>query len=183
MNYFYLIRHSLPEKDTTIPANQWRLSHQGREACKTLAESLSQSDLTLLISSIEPKAIETAQIIAKKLNIPSQIAFGLQEHDRSNIGFIPTEKQNNEKIKEMMETPKEGVFGLESADQARIRFQSSVEKILLEFQDEKIAIISHGTVMSLFIAKENNIEAFPYWQSMQMPAIVKLSVSGFKIIN
>lgn len=183
MSYLYLIRHSYPEKDTSIPASQWRLSHQGREACKSLAEKLAPNGLTVLISSLEPKAVETAQLTAKILGIPSRIAFGLHEQDRSNIGYLPSQEQFYAKVKELMEKPDEHIFGNESANQAHLRFSLAIKTILSEYQDEIIGLVTHGTVMSLFTACENNLDPFEFWQSLEMPHIIKLSIPDYQIIK
>ncbi len=183
MNHFYLIRHSYPEKDTTMPANQWRLSHQGRDAANNMANQLKGFGLTRIISSKEAKAIETSQIIGDGLKIPFSIANGFHEQDRSNLGFIASKEKFNSKIKELMENPNEPVFGIESADQAYSRFQLALTVLLGEFEEETIALVTHGTVMSLFIARANALDPFAYWQSLKMPAIVKISLPDYQILG
>ena len=181
MDYFSLIRHSYPEKDTTMPANQWRLSHQGRKAAKNLAGQLKDFGLTMMISSIEAKAIETSQIVANELGIPFSIANGFHEQDRSNIGFLASKDQFESKIKKLMEKPDECVFGLESANQAYNRFHHALGGLINDFEGEKIALVTHGTVMSLFIAKTNNLDPFEFWKSLDMPTLVKISLPDYQI--
>jgi len=54
-----LVRHSLREMVTGVPASRWRLSAEGRHCCETLAERLAAYDLAAVVSSEEPKAAET----------------------------------------------------------------------------------------------------------------------------
>ncbi|HET8678685.1 MAG TPA: histidine phosphatase family protein, partial [bacterium] len=59
--------------------------------CAPLAEHLSAYHPDIIITSAEPKASETAQIVAGTLGKPFEVAEGLGEHDRSNVPFSSTE--------------------------------------------------------------------------------------------
>ena len=171
-----LIRHSQPEQDTTIPASEWRLSHLGRQLCEPLAEKLKAYEPTRLISSVEPKAVETAQVTARHLGISSEIAFGLHEHDRSNVGYIPDGERFEAIIKDLFAKPDEKVFGVENAKQALERFQGAVDGLLDEYADETIGMVTHGTVMSLFVATHNDVNGFELWGKLTMPCIIVLEL-------
>ncbi|KAA3644664.1 MAG: histidine phosphatase family protein [Chloroflexi bacterium] len=174
MSQLLLIRHSQPEQDTTAPASEWRLSHQGRQLCQSLAEALKVYEPTRLISSMEPKAVETAQITARHLGVPSEIAFGLHEHDRSNVGYIPDGERFETIISDMFAKVDEKVFGAETANQALGRFSDAVNGLLGEYSDESIGMVTHGTVMSLLVAAHNDIDAYKFWKSLTMPCFVAL---------
>jgi broad specificity phosphatase PhoE len=173
-----LIRHSVPEQDSSIPANQWRLSHAGREACKDLAEALKPYTPTILVSSMEPKAIETAQLVRRQLGIPAEIAAGLHEHDRSNVPYLPSQQSFNDQIKAMYDRPGERVFGLESADQAHARYAAAVNTLIENYPGETLGIVSHGTVMSLFIGRANPVDPYEFWQILEMPDFAVLELPG-----
>ncbi len=76
----------------TIPAKEWRLSKSGQVRCKVLAEKLESYRPDVIISSVEPKAIETAQIVAYRLNKPFRTFEGLHEHDRTGGDFLDKEQ-------------------------------------------------------------------------------------------
>ena len=171
-----LIRHSQPEQDTTIPASEWRLSHQGRQLCEPLAERLKAYEPTRLISSVEPKAVETAQVTARHLGVSSEIAFGLHEHDRSNVGYIPDGERFEVIIKDLFAKPDEKVFGAETAKQAVERFQGAVDGLLDEYVDETLGVVTHGTVMSLFVAAHNKTDGFELWGSLRMPSVIVIEL-------
>ena len=178
-----LIRHSESQPDSSVPANQWRLSHQGRELCKPLAEELSVYQPALLISSLEPKAIETAQLAARHLGIGSEIADGLQEHDRSNVPFLASQESFDRQVLQMFEKPGELVFGGESADQAYERFSAAINNLLNEFEHQTIGLITHGTVLSLFVARNNGLDPHEFWRSLEIPAFVVLGLPHFDIVT
>jgi broad specificity phosphatase PhoE len=183
MSQLILIRHSLPERDTTIPAAQWRLSHQGRERCRALAEQLKPYNLTLLISSGEPKAVETARLAGGQLGIASQIAAGLHEHDRSNLGFLPERGRFEALVQEFFEKPGEKVFGAETADQTHGRFLAAVETLVQTHLDEKLGIVAHGAVIALLASRANGLDAFAFWQRLGMPGFVVVEPPHFEMVE
>lgn len=179
MNPLVFIRHAAPETDSTAPASEWRLSHAGRAAARALAEELRPIGLTRLISSFEPKAVETAQILGRELMIPTVIAAGLHEHDRSNLGFVPAQERFEALVRDLFARPAERVFGLESADEAHARFQSAVTRLLEENPGETLGIVSHGTVISLLLSRANGLDGFSFWQGLSMPAMQVVAIPGF----
>lgn len=182
MSQIILIRHSISKQDDSLPANQWRLSQAGREACRPLAAALQPFSPTLLISSLEPKAIETARLTAAHLGVPSEMAAGLHEHDRSNLGYISQDRFQG-LVREMMEKPEEQVFGLETGAQARGRFGAALEQLLAEYPEETLGLVTHGTVMSLYIAAANGLDTYNFWERLGMPSFVILTLPRLEIIE
>lgn len=183
MTNLILIRHSESQPDSSLPANQWRLSHNGRELCKPLAEKLSVHQPALLISSLEPKAVETAQLAATHLGITSEIADGLHEHERSNVPFLASQESFSDRVQIMFEKPDAVVFGRESADQALQRFSTAVNNLLSNFEDQALGLVTHGTVLALFVARANSLDALRFWRTLGMPAFVVLGLPKFDILS
>jgi broad specificity phosphatase PhoE len=80
-----LVRHSAPEIIPGLPAHQWHLSETGRARCKLLADEMRHYSPEVLVSSVEPKAQETAQLVAAQLGLTFQTVEGLHEHKRREI--------------------------------------------------------------------------------------------------
>src|SRR5437588_512588 len=80
-----LIKHAKPLVDPTQSAELWNLSDEGREQARMLAAQLAPYQPAVVVSSQEPKAIETAEIVARELKIPNESAPDLHEHDRRNV--------------------------------------------------------------------------------------------------
>lgn len=178
-----LVRHSMTQQDPTLPSAEWRLSHPGRQACSALAETLVPFSPSLIVSSMEPKAIETAQLTAHILNIPSEIAVGLQEHDRSQLGFVQSNQRFEILIKELFDTPAKVMFGTECADQAHDRFSASLDHLLKAYPEDILAVVTHATVLSLFVAPINNLDTFEFWQALNMPEVLVLKLPDFELIQ
>ena len=74
--HLILVKHSLPTIVENVPAHEWELSDVGRVRAHQLAGRLNQYQPEVIVSSVEPKAKETAEIIARKHNLELQIVEG-----------------------------------------------------------------------------------------------------------
>lgn len=174
INRLILVRHSQSQVDPSHPAREWRLTIEGRRRCVDLAEHLAHYQPEIIVTSVEPKAIETGKIAADHLEIPCHTAQGLHEHERSQVQFMGDDAFL-EAVANLFARPAELVFGDETADQAEARFTQAVESVIAAYPHQNIAIVTHGTVMSLFVGRVIDEEVFAFWQRLGMPAFVVLS--------
>lgn len=164
-----LVRHSVPEIDPTNPARLWALSAEGGARCSSLAEIIRAYRMDYILASVEPKAQETASLLAEALCLPWQTVDGLHEHERPNIPFFPTPDDFQTAISTFFRNPDTLVFGTETAAQALMRFQAAIETALSEHPQKNVIIVSHGTVISLFLAHCTGGDAFEIWQNLKLP--------------
>ena len=167
---------------STLPANQWHLSEEGRLRCQVLAQKLAIYQLDVIVSSIEPKAIETAQLLASHLGKPLEVAEGLHEHDRSKVGFLEKERFEAA-VAHFFSHPEALVLGNETADQAHRRFSQGVAGVLARYPSANVALITHGTVMSLFVSRLTALEPFSLWKQLGLPSWIILSHPGFELMG
>ena len=137
MPHLILVKHALPAIIPTLPANQWHLSEIGRAQCALLADQLATYVPDALVSSSEPKALETAHLVAQKMHMSVQVVDGLQEHDRSNTPWLDPEEFDRA-VAAFFRHPTELVLGGETAHQASERFartmaKCSVSELMLRF--------------------------------------------------
>lgn len=177
-----LVRHSCPEIVSDVPANQWRLSNEGQHRCKPLADRLVAYQPDVLVASSEPKALETAQIVADLLGRSVSTAEGLHEHVRTNVGFLDLE-QFEASVADFFENPKRLVLGRETADQAHDRFAGAIAGVVEKYPDENVAVFTHGTVMTLFVSRAAGLEPFPFWKRLGLPSFVVLSVPDLELLE
>jgi broad specificity phosphatase PhoE len=178
-----LVRHSLPEIVPGVPASQWHLSNEGRQRCTQLAERLSTYSLDLIVASQEPKAIETGQIVADILGIPGETAAGLHEHARHNVEFSFDRRQFQAKVAGVFEHPRKRVFGNESADEAHSRFAQAIANVLGKHCDRNLAVVSHGTVMALFVARATGLDPIRFWKRLGLPSFAVLSLPDYDLLE
>jgi broad specificity phosphatase PhoE len=173
----------VPEIVSGLPANQWRLSDAGRLRCKRLAERLATYDPDVIVASLEPKAIETGQIVADVLSKPFETAENLHEHDRSNVGPLDTKEQFEAGVAGVFENPQKLIFGRETADDAHRRFAEAVAGVIGKYASGNLAVVTHGTVMTLFVARAAGLDSFPFWKRLGLPSFVVLSLPGFGLLT
>lgn len=181
MSHLILVKHSLPEINPEVDARDWRLSAEGRSRCVALAQQLAPYQPTQFVSSDEPKAVETAEIIAAKFTLPNAVAAGLHEHDRRNTPYLASRQDFEAAIVKFFDKPNQLVYGNETANQASSRFTTAVSKIC-KASEGNLVIVSHGTVITLFVAAHNAIKPFAFWKNLAMPAIVVLRLPDFRLV-
>jgi broad specificity phosphatase PhoE len=187
-----LVRHSLPLFVTGVPASHWHLSAEGRRRCRKLAERLAPYSLTAVVASEEHKAVETGQIAAEILGLPFQTAPGLHEHEREAVQSTGHAEDFQAQVARFFEHPAELVLGYETADQAHARFYAAVARVLAGHAEDSpsgscpsgrtLAIVSHGTVMTLLITRANGLDPFPFWASLGLPAFAVLSLPDLRLL-
>ena len=124
--------------------------------------------------------METAGIAAGHLRIGCSVYPGLHEHDRTGVPFL-SDEEFERAAGSFFERSDELVWGNETAEQARARFEGAVRRVLDELEEEVVPIVAHGTVISLFVAKYNDIEPYELWRELGLPSLCVLTVPGFGI--
>jgi len=178
-----LVRHSMPEMVVGVPASQWRLSDEGRRRCDRLAERLAAYDLAAIIASQEPKAAETGQIVAEALSLLFETAPGLHEHERGVVQSLGSREEFQARVARLFEHPAELVFGHETADEAHRRFAKAITGVTEQHPTGSLAVVTHGTVMTLFVARAAGLAPIPFWKQLGLPAFVVLSLPGLDLLE
>lgn len=167
-----LIKHARPQIVPAQRAPQWRLGDEGRRQCDALAETLARWQPELLIASAEPKATETAQLTAQRLGVPWRTAPGLHEHDRSRAPYLADDEAYRAQIRELFARPDEPAFGTETARAALARFSAALDDALASVTERSVAVVTHGTVISLYAAHRFGMDGYTLWWRLGLPARV-----------
>ena len=177
-----LVRHSVPEIQKDRPAHEWKLSPEGRLRARLLSERIRSYPVNVLFSSLEPKAVETAQIIAAACDVELQVVDGLQEHDRSNVPYL-TRPEFESAVQEFFRQPDTLVFGRETANQAHERFSGAITSLLADYKDRDVGIVAHGTVISLFVSRLTGTSALGLWEKLGLPSFVVIDIDTARLIT
>jgi broad specificity phosphatase PhoE len=181
-NTLILIRHSQSQPEPERPASQWPLTETGRRRCIALAERLAAYAPDLIVASRERKASQTGALVATRLGLPTKIADGLHEHQREHAGWLP-DPAFEQAVSAFFARPNELVFGEETAYQASARFDAAVRGVLAAHPSQTVALVSHGTVITLFVAQHAGLAALPFWKRLGMPAIVVMSLPEMRLLE
>ena len=168
-----LIKHAPPQIEPGVPPHEWKLSAAGREKASALAERLRPHRPSIVFTSDEPKAVETAEIVAKALGVLHEVVPGLHEHDRSNVPQMPT-REFISSVALFFKKPTELVLGLETAEQARRRITVAMDRILADNETRDVAVVTHGTVLALYLAPLLDGDPFDLWRRLGLPSYVVL---------
>ncbi len=177
-----LVKHSLPEIVENLPAREWKLSEEGRIRAQQLAERLRPFQPEYIISSLEPKAKETAEIIAGRHNLEFHVADDLHEHDRSKTPYL-SKDDFQAAMHEFFEKSDTLVFGSETADEAYARFYQAVRSVLDCHPNEAVVIVSHGTVISLFVSRLTGFSGFSLWNELGLPSFIIIDVESNTLVT
>jgi broad specificity phosphatase PhoE len=116
------------------------------------------------------------------LDLHAEIAPGFHEHDRSNLPYLPAEEFKT-LVAEFVRRPSDLVMGRETAHQARERFSNAVQRLVTERSSGNIAIVAHGTVITLFVTERVGIEPYAFWQRLGLPSFVVLSLPDLQLLE
>jgi broad specificity phosphatase PhoE len=67
-------------------------------------------------ASSEPKATETAKLVASRLGVDIRVRSGLEEHHRDDAQFFPDPQGFEGAIAKLFDNPDDLVYGSETAD-------------------------------------------------------------------
>ena len=180
MRRLVLVKHSMPEIDPAKPASAWKLGEVGRRRAESLAAKLMEFNPSVIWSSKESKAVETAEAVARELGVQVEIADGLEEHHRDNVPFMSSKDEFEEAVERFFLHPDELVLGMETANQARDRFAAAIDKVIEAGQSDSI-VVTHGTVITLYVASVAGVQMMSFWRRLGLPSYVVLTLPDMRI--
>lgn len=192
MRRLVLVKHSLPEVEPAVLSHHWRLGEEGRRRCAALAERLAAYAPVAVVSSVEPKAAETAELVAGRLGLPVETVAGLQENDRTGLGYLG-DADYGARFARFFAEPTAPVVGRETAAAAGARFAGAVEGVMARYaareqdpwRDGGLVVVAHGTVISLFVARHAGADPFALWRRLGpgLPSFVVLAVPDLALLE
>lgn len=168
-----LVRHARPKIDPDIPPAEWELCPDGVAATAKLAEKLAKFAPVACVTSGERKAQETAKVLAEALKLPLDVDAALGEHKRHHPSF-GSEAEFQARIAEVFAKPQQPAPGGESADQACERLATA----LARHKARPLVAVTHGTVMSLYVARLLGVEAHDLWRNLRTPDAFVFDAQG-----
>jgi broad specificity phosphatase PhoE len=142
------LTHTQVKIDAAVPVPSWSLSDVGRTRTETLANAGCLSDTTQIVTSGERKAIETAEIIGRELNVSVEVREAMHENDRSATGFLPPD-EFEAVANQFFAQPLVSIRGWERAIDAQLRIVREVECVLAGNRAGDVLFVGHGAVGTL----------------------------------
>lgn len=178
-----LIRHARPVIVPGEDASGWLMDASAREEVEELGTGLAGTGMDVVVTSDEPKARETGRLISAVLGVPLEVDADLREQGSGTIPWIDGAEAFRQRVLEHFAHPAERVFGEESSIEAGERFAAAVERWWREYCCP--ALVSHGRVMSAYLAKTTATDPIAFWLGLRMPDafVVKPDVRRWRRID
>ena len=165
MTTIYLIRHSKPMKvnntfnsdSLQIQNEKSSLSIEGEQIAQNKLSKKEFDNINILYSSNYVRTIQTAKYLSIKNDIEINVISDLGER-RFGIDSWNELPENFERKQFLDENYK--FNNGENQKEVRDRMYSVIMKILNEYPDKRIAIVSHGTAISYLLKKWCEIDIF-----------------------
>ena len=165
MTTIYLIRHSKPMKvnntfnsdSLQIQNEKSSLSIEGEQIAQNKLSKKEFDNINILYSSNYVRTIQTAKYLSIKNDIEINVISDLGER-RFGIDSWNELPENFERKQFLDENYK--LNKGENQKEVRDRMYSVIMKILNEYPDKRIAIVSHGTAISYLLKKWCEIDIF-----------------------
>jgi broad specificity phosphatase PhoE len=87
------------------------------------------------------------------------------------------------RLSEFFGNPSRLVFGNETADDAHHRFARAIDSLVAENPGRSAAVVSHGTVMALFVARANELDPDEVWDRLTSSGYVLMRIPRFEILE
>ena len=152
----WFVRHAQVVLELDRPASSWKLSAEGHAAADDLAVSLAP--VPRVLSSPEPKAVATAEPLARRSGVEVEVDARLGEVARD--ANLPDAASHRAAVRAYLSG--EAIHGWESADVACARFSTALDGL------DDAAVVTHATILALFLGYD-----FDAWSRIALPDVIE----------
>lgn len=174
MATLYLIRHPHTQPDPAIPASQWDLSEAGEAQVEALLRAPFWAQVAAVYTSPQRKTRRVGEAVRAAYGLPVHEVAGLDEAARDRW-LEPAAFQAAQRA--FFAAPDRApVPGWEAANPARMRFVAALDEIFgRHTPDDSIAVVTHATVLTLYLAYLRGAPArFADWGAIGFAEVVAL---------
>lgn len=183
-----LIRHSKTSVEPDIPIVLWRVSAEGIKLARKLARQPVIKDLDIIYSSLQTKALETAELLAKPNRLQVKKNEGLTEISSFTQGFIGEvgDGKFQQFVNDFYQGKIKSYAGGETSSEALKRFMKAIKEIIREERArgmDNVGIVSHGNILSFFSAQYSQFPPFEIHKMIKMLDVAVLDWKRKKFIS
>ncbi|MGH2586784.1 MAG: histidine phosphatase family protein [Dehalococcoidia bacterium] len=165
-----LVRHAAVETDPAVPPSQWVLSDAGRAAARALAKERLWRPIQRIFTSPEPKAMETAHILAGPNGMTVTVVEDLHEVERPANQWFGDDYPGGypAAVRAYFAQPEQATHGWETAAAAQARIRSCMDE-LRRWEPDGFAVAGHGLTLSLYVASVIKADPAAIWPTIGLP--------------
>ena len=167
------VRHAMAVLDESVHPTDWRLDSDGRAAAVALAETLEIGEgIGALVSSTEPKAMETAAAISRRWSVEVRPDPRLREATRPWIG--PGYRAMAHRY-----LRGESYDGWEPHAEVAARTAGAVDDAVADAHGRSVVVVTHGLALSLHLSHRlgDGFDPDAFWSCLAFPDAWALSAS------
>ncbi|MDO3410544.1 histidine phosphatase family protein [Saccharibacillus sp. CPCC 101409] len=155
------------------------LSEQGTRDAQAAAELLRPERIDAFVSSPYERAVATIRPAAEEQGREIRLEEDLRERkigDFAPYSFADAKRR-------ALEEPAFSFPGGESGEAAQARAMAVVRRIVKEYAGRKIALGTHGDIMTLMLNGFDSRFGYEFWTSTTMPDIYRMTLDGEKAVE
>ncbi len=181
MRRLVLVRHAQVRLVPELPPHHWELTAEGRADAERLSQLAVFTGIEAVVTSPEPKARATAAPIAQAAGVELRVEDDLREAER---GSSPVDDRARfvARVDSWLDgTP---VPSWEERDAAASRIVACISRLLDESGGD-LVLVSHGTVLSLYLAWLRGQERVDLaeWEAIPLPAFTLVDPDARRIVE
>lgn len=168
-----LVRHALPEVVQGVAASKWGLAERSREDCVLLAHHLPARLAPLVYASSQPKAAETAGVIALRRGLRVQADERLREADQ-DTGWV-------DDYEDLAASYLRGQLAPGWEPQAAVskRFGEAVQEALEDAPNgADLVVVDHGLAMTLYLSTRVQLDREAFWRGLSFPDAWRMDLAS-----
>ncbi|MGV3467433.1 MAG: histidine phosphatase family protein [Heyndrickxia sp.] len=180
--YIYMVRHGESHK-TGYKERERVLSEKGEIDAHRITELLQSENIDIFVSSPYNRSILTIQELADVSNKDIQVLEDLKER----IFFAQDTRIPDEELFPLLEKSySDGHYALpggESNDECQKRAIKVLKELLHTYQEKKIAIGTHGAIMTLMMAYYDSKYDLNFLLQSSKPDIYRMEFNGQDLVE
>lgn len=183
MNTFvYMVRHG--ESSKNVGNERTRpLTEKGRTDAYRVSDRLENEHIDVYVSSPYHRAVETLEDLAHRSKKEIVIFEELKEQMFSRELTPLTDKELLPLVEKSFQDPTYSIEGGESNLECQTRAIAILKKLLVTYQGKKIAIGTHGAVMTLMMGYFNETYDLQCLLQLTKPDIYRLEFQEMDLVG
>lgn len=182
MTIVYMIRHAESPYDEGNERTRG-LTEKGKADIEKVTQVLIEEGIDVVVSSPYARAVLSVEGIAEHLHLEVATFEDLRERDFAAEDDVIDREDLMSNIRENFDAPDYALKGGESNAQCQRRAIAVLKSILQEYAGKKIAIGTHGLVMTLMLSYFDSGYDFAFLEQLDKPDVYKLRFEEFNLLE
>ncbi|MFC5528304.1 histidine phosphatase family protein [Cohnella yongneupensis] len=182
MTTIYMVRHA--ESPYTEGTERTRgLTLDGKKKAQEITKLLKDEGIDVIVSSPYARAMLTVEGLAQELNVEIKVYEDLRERHFSGVDYTISDEEFMPAIRQSFSDPDFVLPGGESTAVCQKRAIAVLKNVLEQFEGKRIAIGTHGNVMTLMMNYFDSQYGFEFLSQTRKPDVYKLQIENMELVE